>query len=386
MGTQFINVAMYGKAASKAKATATGTRSFSASDIAAEQMRVDGHTGHVDLPQPPEIIFGIDPRVAVNAAIASFDGEPKSIVQTAKGPRERGVRADTPIVLAGVVSWPDSVEVLTNDEDRRALFEEWKAQNLLWLRKRYGRDLRSVVLHQDESHPHLHFTVASDRAIETRTKHDPSHGTGSAKGAREALRAFQDDYYAGVSIKCGLARVGPKRQRVASRADWLMQKKNNEILAREWQKLGARQQLIEQAEREGDAALASAWDQAERIIAEAMAKATTMAREMVSAAKSESAKLVAAARASLDLLKDGHREVEDTLRRLQGLVPETKLQEADRRVKTRLLLEAVDQPNPPSRGSTPAASAAPSPLQAGGGGAAKRGRAQPSPGRSSPRA
>ncbi len=342
MGTQFINVAMYGKAASKAKATATGTRSFSAGDIAAEQMRIDGHMGHVALPKPPTIVFGVDPRLAVDAAIASFDAEPKTIVNTKNGPRERGVRADTPIVLAGVVSWPDSVEVLTNDEDRRALFEEWKAQNLLWLRKRYGRDLRSVVLHQDESHPHLHFTVASDRAIETRSKHDPSHATGSAKGAREALRAFQDDYYAGVSVKCGLARVGPKRQRLASRADWLMQKDANQRLALEWQKLGERQRLIEQADKESEQALSTAWEQAERIVAEAMAKASSLAREMVSAAKGEAAKLVAAARLTLEALKDGNREVEDTLRRLQSLVPDPKLKDADRRVKTRMILDAAE--------------------------------------------
>ena len=126
MAYQFIHVELYSKNASKEKARRNKEKTYSASDVAAEQMRMEGHIGHVDLPGPPEIIFGIDPRIVVAEALASFDDEPKAIVQTKQGPKERANRGDVPIIMAGVASWPDGVDVLALMPDRRKLFEEWK--------------------------------------------------------------------------------------------------------------------------------------------------------------------------------------------------------------------------------------------------------------------
>lgn len=347
MGTQFIHVELYGKQASKEKARQSGQRSFSASDIAAEQMRVEGHTDHVALPEPPQLVFGVDPRLVINAAVGSFDAEPKVVVKTKTGPKERAMRADTPIVLVGVVSWPDSVEELANSVERQKLFDEWKAQNLLWLRKKYGRDLRSVVLHNDESHPHMHFTVTCDRAIDIR-KHHPAGEAKSKTEAVKGLKALQDEYFTSVAVKCGLARVGPRRQRLKSGAEWKMQKEANEQLALEWLKLGERQQLVERAEKEADESISSAWAAAEKIVAEAMAEATQKATEILRAAKDEAKKVLGAARTSLELLRKGNAEVEDTLRHLQSIVPPEALKKADKRqATTKQILSATPKAKGP---------------------------------------
>lgn len=328
-GTQFIHVELYGKVASKEKARRTGERSFSASDVAAEQMRVEGHIGHVDLPEPPTILFGADPRDVVAEALASFESEPKAIVNTKTGPKERSIRGDTPIILAGVASWPDSVADLTSNPDRQMLCDEWKAQTLTFLRKTYGDDLRSVVLHNDESHPHLHFTVRCERAIEVR-KHHPGASASVKLDAVKSLEAFQNRYHREVSVKCGLARIGPRRQRCKG-SDWKKQSAANERLALERLKLGELQRSIEGAEAEAAASLVLAWEQAEKIVADAMAKATEAAQEILRKAKAEAENMLKKAKDALELLRKGNEEVEQTLKGLEGLVPAKALQKADKR-------------------------------------------------------
>lgn len=328
-GTQFIHVELYGKNASKEKARRTGERSFSASDIAAEQMRVDGHIGHVDLPEPPTLLFGVDPRLVVDEALGSFEAEPKQIVKTKNGPRERALRGDVPIVLAGVASWPDSVGDLASSPDRQRLFDEWQAQTLLFLRKTYGQDLRSVVSHKDESHPHIHFTVSCKRAIDVR-KHHPGAAADGKLAAAKGLRDLQDRYHAEVSVKCGLARIGPRRQRCKG-DDWAKQKDALERLALERLKLGELQRSIEGAEAEAEASLVSAWEQAEKIVADAMTKAAQLAQEILKKAKVEAGDMLKRARTSLEALRRTNQEVEDTLRHLEALVPPTALKQADKR-------------------------------------------------------
>jgi vacuolar-type H+-ATPase subunit H len=339
MAYQFIHVELYSKNASKEKARRNKEKTYSASDVAAEQMRMEGHIGHVNLPGPPEIIFGIDPRMVVAEALASFDDEPKAIVQTKQGPKERANRGDIPIIMAGVASWPDGVDVLALMPDRRKLFEEWKACTLMFLKKEYGADLRSVVLHNDESHPHLHFTVACKRAVDVR-KHHPGARAGGIGDAMRGLKGLQDNYFRAVSLHCGLARFGPRRKRCAG-GEWRLQKDANEALALEMLKLGKRQQLIEQAERDANGMLANALGQAERIIAKAKADAQEMASEILRAAKYDAGNVLSSAKASLEVLIEANKEVEDTLAHLGAFIAPKALKQADKRVKAVLIAREV---------------------------------------------
>ena len=76
-------------------------------------------------------------------------------------------------------------------------------------------------MHNDEEQPHLHFFVCSDTEVNAKALH---YGH-KAKNFIAASKAFQDDYHAQVAIHCGMARLGPKKQRL-TRAEWKAQKKH----------------------------------------------------------------------------------------------------------------------------------------------------------------
>ena len=77
-------------------------------------------------------------------------------------------------------------------------------------------------MHNDEEQPHLHFFVCSDTEVNAKALH---YGHKAKKNFIAASKAFQDDYHAQVAIHCGMARLGPKKQRL-TRAEWKAQKKH----------------------------------------------------------------------------------------------------------------------------------------------------------------
>lgn len=330
MGTQWIHVDLYGKTASKLKKPTdkdgNAERVFSASEIAAEQMRVEENSTHVANPLPPTILFGGDPREVVQEALSSFEKEPKTIVNTKSGPRERGLRSDTPIVLAGVCSWPDSVEVMGTDEEQAALYRRWVAESLKFLRKKYGTDLRSVVQHVDEAHPHLHFTVVCKRAIDTK-KYHPGVSADSRTNAKKALTAFQDEYYREVAVKCALGRIGPRRQRLKG-GDYKKQQAERKAFARELERLERRMEVVEEMEKEATSILGMAMEAA----GEVLAKAKIEAEKMLDAAKAEAEKFLKKAKDALEDLRAKDSEIEKTLGELRQFADPKTVLNAERLV------------------------------------------------------
>ena len=75
-------------------------------------------------------------------------------------------------------------------------------------------------MHNDEEQPHIHFYVYSDTEVNAKALH---YGHKAKKNFIAASKAFQDDYHAQVAIHCGMARLGPKKQRL-TRAEWKAQK------------------------------------------------------------------------------------------------------------------------------------------------------------------
>ena len=72
-------------------------------------------------------------------------------------------------------------------------------------------------MHNDEEHPHLHFYVYSDTEVNAKMLHD-GHKNASRKGSYKAgVQAFQNEYFEKVASRCGMARTGPKRRRLACR-------------------------------------------------------------------------------------------------------------------------------------------------------------------------
>ena len=125
------------------------------------------------------------------------------------------MRADAPVLVAGVASFP-RVEA----EKRPRALCPVGVINYCLSQGKYGDNLRAVVMHNDEEQPHLHFFVCSDTEVNAKALH---YGHKAKKNFIAASKAFQDDYHAQVAIHCGMARLGPKKQRL-TRAEWKAQK------------------------------------------------------------------------------------------------------------------------------------------------------------------
>ena len=202
---------------------------WSIRDVAAEAERKREHCMHVEQPQEPIRVFGCSPSEAVEQAEAWG--------AQAKDARGRKLRSDAPVLLAGVLSYPRQGEE----------WPEFKQKALTWLKSEYGDNLVSVIEHQDEQHPHIHFYAVPKPGQSFNNLHQGRAAAAEAKRKGEtkaaqqyahnnAMRDWQDRLYQAVGREFGLARLGPKRQRL-TRAEWVAQQ--------------AAQQAILSAERAG---------------------------------------------------------------------------------------------------------------------------------------
>lgn len=218
MGYQFVHIAGYARKGSQQRKNGKmQPRKWSIRDIVAEAMREPDSCPHVWDPQPPKLLHGAMPSQLEALAEAYA-----ATVQDAQG---RKLRADGLCVAAGVVSLP---------ADRADDWPQYRAAAVDFLREQYGKRLRSVVEHIDEEHPHLHFYAVPFDGERFEVLHVGRQAAaqaaqeGKAKGAQNAaykaaMQAWQDDFHAKVSASFGLARTGPKRERL-SRAEWQARK------------------------------------------------------------------------------------------------------------------------------------------------------------------
>ncbi|MBK0114498.1 MULTISPECIES: plasmid recombination protein [unclassified Delftia] len=230
MGYQFIHVEAYAREGSQQskKDKKTGeiskTKKHSASDIAGEAERKEGYCDHVAEPKQPKLCWGVPPSKAVAEATAWAEGE--------KDAQGRKLRKDALCLLAGVVSISNELE---------EFWDEHKQRTIAWLKEKYGSRLRSVVEHTDEKHPHLHFYCIPKPGERFEILHDgykasaEAKRAGKLKGAQntayiKAMQTMQDSFYMGVASKTGLARLGPKVQRL-TRDEWKAQKNAKRIEA-----------------------------------------------------------------------------------------------------------------------------------------------------------
>ena len=194
------------------------------SEIAAEAERHPDAIPHIEKPLPPILLFGVMPSEVVKEA--------EEWAQTAKDAIGRKLRIDGMCMDAGVVSFP---------ADR---IDEWPAyrdEAIEWLKKKYGDNLKSIVEHTDEPYPHIHFYVVPKKgekfdsihegyaAMNAVPKESPRIDRKTAFGV--AMTAWQDEVYLAFGLKYGLARTGPRRQRL-TRAEWQEQQKAYRLLGK----------------------------------------------------------------------------------------------------------------------------------------------------------
>lgn len=217
MSCQFIHEESYARSAAKGKAGG-----HSVSSIMAEATRAPDAHPHVEAPFPPITLYGCAPD-----AVELLANDYAATVKDAQG---RKLRTDSPVLLAGVVSAPETM----SDADWLA----FKVDAIAALRERYGERLRSVIEHTDESHKHVHYycvpsagqrfdTLATGRGAkavaETGAKKQGLTKAEQSKIGNDAYKAerreFQNWFFNRVAMKHGLARIGPGRRRL-SRAEW----------------------------------------------------------------------------------------------------------------------------------------------------------------------
>ncbi len=223
---QFIHIDVYGREGSSQSKTVTKksgvkvtttTKSRSAKEILSEQWREDGACPHINNPGEPALLYGIAP-LDVLPLIDEWADQ-------AKDAQGRKLRKDANCVIIGVASLPRAME----DE-----FPQFAEDTLEWLKEKYGDRLKSVVVHNDEAHPHLHFTVVpriGERLDDIHEGYKASKQAkidGKKKGEQNlayigAMRTFQDEFSKKVAMAHGLTRIGPARRRL-TRAQWHAEK------------------------------------------------------------------------------------------------------------------------------------------------------------------
>lgn len=180
-------------------------------EVLAEALRDDDHCNHVEVPEPPTFLVGDE------ATLRDLPAEiERNLADHKKRTGGPAVRKDAHVLLAGVASYPRALA----DADPKG-HARWEKATVKWLQKRYGDDLRAVLRHGDEAHPHIHFFVCSRERVNAKELHDGYVAKAKASTAKEGVMAFNDamrDYqsafYAEVAHGVGLLRDGPKRKRM----------------------------------------------------------------------------------------------------------------------------------------------------------------------------
>jgi hypothetical protein len=229
MSYQFTHIETYARVAStkvkptKPKNNSTSTTKTATStakvkkpkatvaDVLAEVLRDDGNCDHVANPQPPNFLFGDEATVRAIPLEIEMNIESSHIK---KGGRK--LREDAHVLLAGISTFPR--EMMEADPLR---YQKWKDANLDYLKKKYGKNLKAVVEHLDEAHPHIHFYVLDSNQVNAKLLHDGHVAAQNEKPMTKAyntaysnaMREVQTHYYENVGHPLGLLRDGPKKKR-----------------------------------------------------------------------------------------------------------------------------------------------------------------------------
>ena len=233
MKSQFMHVELYSreepakKTINKSKNInhKSDVRTTNVDGVLSEMKREEGFTSHLERVDAPQVLYGsID---ALERSIERYEAEFKT---TDKNGKEKKLRKDACILLAGVVSL---------DRADEEIWEEYKTKSIEYLKNKYGENLKCVVEHTDETNPHFHFYVVGNKDQDLNLLHDGKLAVSKlAKEDKkklhqtaytEAMIKFQDDFYVQVSNKFGLSRTGEEpRERYKSRPDYLRFKKRQE--------------------------------------------------------------------------------------------------------------------------------------------------------------
>ena len=203
----------------------------SVQEVINEAIREVGYCPHVDSPQPPTFLLG-DINELKNIPLQI---EMNIEVHMAKT-KTRRPRSDGHTLLAGTSSY--SRDMMDEDPER---YQKWKKATVNYLKEKYGKNLKVVLEHLDEDHPHIHF-YAIGQGAETNAKllHD-GHREALAlykpvtqdydRVFKETMVKYQSDYFEKVTHSIGLLRDGPRRKRTDKATHEAAKRSANETYA-----------------------------------------------------------------------------------------------------------------------------------------------------------
>lgn len=215
-------------------------------NILSEALRIEGHCPHVEHPEPPTVIEG-DLRELnkyLKDTVPTVKRPYKAIIKGKEVTGSRKLRKDANVLMGIIASYP-RVGAKRGDPD----FDQWMEKVLKHFKKKHGSQIKAVVAHFDESHPHLHIYVVPDDfemsrvcvhdAAVKKVEDECKDRTDLTKkqvskmklaAGSQALRNWQDDYYRDVSYMSGHARLGPNRRRL-TRQQWVDEQAANDLAA-----------------------------------------------------------------------------------------------------------------------------------------------------------
>ncbi|MDX7052280.1 plasmid recombination protein [Enterobacter kobei] len=217
MSYQFIHIESYARVGSNQKGKST---KWNIHQIAGEAMRNDEDCKHVEHPQEPTVLFGVDAYAAADMA--------QKWAETSVDASGRKLRKDGSCLLAGVISFPEG----RTEADWKAFRDD----SIKYLKEKYGENLKSVIEHRDEAFKHIHFYSVPKPGQKFEDIHDGKKAVLEAKKGNskilkgdqnrvyiQAMKEFQEDFYQNVAIKHGMTKTGPKRERL-TREEWKARK------------------------------------------------------------------------------------------------------------------------------------------------------------------
>lgn len=274
----------------------------SVAQVIGEGLRDPAFSGHVADPVLPRILLG-DPST-FQADHDAHVADRATIVRTKKGDKLRNIRVDRHTMATIVASYP-----LTRDKideggpSARAHHADWERRTLDHLRALHGDQLRVVMAHDDEEHPHLHAWLLADdpgadattlhpgklskRVVEADRKAAGDNPRAAVKAGNEALkvsmRGWLDDYHRAVGEPLGMTRDGPRRRRL-SRAQWQAEKDEAARRAGAILRAETSESVVTDAEDQADRIIAVAMSDAARIRSDAEVERSQIAKTIREAA------------------------------------------------------------------------------------------------------
>lgn len=303
-----------------------------AAGIAAEAAREPEHCPHVENPQEPVLLAGVGPLEAWAEIERRKETARNTVTLKSGATAQRRLRSDENVLLAAVASYPELTGTVDIDGPE---FQDWQKRTIDWLTEQHGKPL-SVVLHLDESHPHIHFMAAPD--LENGQRMADIHagekakaeigGRSAGKIAKErayskAMSGYQDSYHEQVGQHHAQARMGPRRLRL-TRDEWKAQQAELKRQAERLKEIERQRQEIAAAGLDLDAektAVAAGRDEvaAARAELEAREQAVTAAQKNVNNEHKKLDTRRDKLKATNDRLKTAIADVSARERRLAGI-------------------------------------------------------------------